>query len=76
MFDVIGNGEMPPEDSKVQLADVENAQIVNWLSGEIQLVSQIHRSKQIRFLALELLIRFNEGRPLGIQSIGLATCVQ
>ena len=37
VFDVIGNGEMPPEDAKVQLADAEKAQIVNWLSGEIQL---------------------------------------
>ena len=46
VFDVIGNGEMPPEDAKVQLADMEKAQIVNWLSGEIQLASQVRRSEQ------------------------------
>ena len=46
VFDVIGNGEMPPEDAKVQLADVEKAQIVNWLSGEIQLASKVRRSEQ------------------------------
>jgi len=46
VFDVISNGEMPPEDAKVQLADVEKAQIVNWLSGEIQLASKVRRSEQ------------------------------
>ena len=46
VFDVTSNGEMPPEDAKVQLADVEKAQIVNWLSGEIQLASKVRRSEQ------------------------------
>ncbi|MBT5845463.1 MAG: DUF1592 domain-containing protein [Verrucomicrobiales bacterium] len=46
VFDVIGNGEMPPEDAKVQLADKEKAQIIDWLSGEIQLASQVRRSEQ------------------------------
>ena len=46
VFDVLSNGEMPPEDAKVQLADAEKAQIVNWLSGEIQLASQVRRSEQ------------------------------
>ena len=46
VFDVTSNGEMPPEDAKVQLADVEKAQIVNWLSGEIQLASKMRRSEQ------------------------------
>ena len=46
VFDVIGNGEMPPEDAKVQLTDSEKARIVNWLSGEIQLASEVRRSEQ------------------------------
>ena len=46
VFDVIGNGEMPPEDAKVQLTDVEKTRIINWLSGEIQLASQVRRSEQ------------------------------
>jgi mono/diheme cytochrome c family protein len=46
VFDMIGNGEMPPEDAKVQLADKEKAQIIDWLSGEIQLASQERRSEQ------------------------------
>ena len=46
MFDVISNGEMPPEDSKVQLTDAEKARIVDWLSGEILVASQVRRSEQ------------------------------
>ena len=46
MFDVISNGEMPPEDAKVQLADAEKVRIIGWLSGEIQVASQVRRSEQ------------------------------
>ena len=46
VFDVIGNGEMPPKDAKVKLADAEKARIVDWLSGEIQVASQVRRSEQ------------------------------
>ena len=46
VFDVISNGEMPPEDSKVQLTDAEKARIVDWLSGEILVASQVRRSEQ------------------------------
>ena len=46
VFDVISNGEMPPEDADVPLPDVEKAQIVDWLSGEIQVASQVRRSSQ------------------------------
>ncbi|SVD27806.1 uncharacterized protein METZ01_LOCUS380660, partial [marine metagenome] len=46
VFDVVGNGEMPPEDAKVKLADAEKARIVDWLSGEIQVASQVRRSVQ------------------------------
>ena len=48
VFDVISNGEMPPEDSKVQLTDAEKARIVDWLSGEILVASQVRRSEQGR----------------------------
>ena len=46
VFDVISNGEMPPEDAKVQLTDAEKARIVDWLSGEILVASQVQRSEQ------------------------------
>jgi hypothetical protein len=46
VFDVLSNGEMPPEDAKVQLTDAEKARIVDWLSSEIQLASQVRRSEQ------------------------------
>ena len=35
IFDVISNGEMPPEDAKIKLADNEKARIIDWLSKEI-----------------------------------------
>lgn len=46
VFDMISNGEMPPEDTEVQLADAEKGRIVDWLSGEIQMASQVRRSEQ------------------------------
>ena len=46
VFEVISSGEMPPEDADVALLDREKAQIVDWLSGEIQLASQVRRSEQ------------------------------
>ena len=46
VFDVISNGEMPPEDTEVQLADAEKRRIIDWLSGEIQMASQVRRSEQ------------------------------
>ncbi|MDP6916109.1 MAG: DUF1592 domain-containing protein [Verrucomicrobiota bacterium] len=46
VFDVISNGEMPPEDAKVQLTDAEKARIVDWVSGEILVASQVRRSEQ------------------------------
>ena len=48
VFDVIGNGEMPPEDADAQLSDSEKVQIVDWLSGEIQVASEVRRSEQGR----------------------------
>ena len=46
VFDVLSNGEMPPEDAKAQLTDDEKVRIVDWLSGEIQVASQVRRSEQ------------------------------
>ena len=46
VFDVISNSEMPPEDAKLQLADDEKARIVDWLSTEIQVASQVRRSEK------------------------------
>ena len=46
VFEAISNAEMPPENAKVQFADEERAQIVNWLSGEIQVASQMRRKEQ------------------------------
>ncbi|MEC7881518.1 MAG: DUF1592 domain-containing protein [Verrucomicrobiota bacterium] len=43
VFDVISNGEMPPEDVEEQLADTEKASIIDWLSKEIQTASQVRR---------------------------------
>ena len=46
IFDVISNGEMPPEDAKIKLADNEKARIIDWLSKEIQVASQVRRSEK------------------------------
>lgn len=46
VFDVISNGEMPPEDTELHLTDAEKGRIVDWLSSEIQMASQVRRSEQ------------------------------
>jgi len=46
VFEVISNGEMPPEDAEARLTDEAKAQVVDWLSSEIQLASQVRRSQQ------------------------------
>ncbi len=46
VFDVISNGEMPPEDADEPLPDDEKALLVDWLAGEIQLASQVRRSEE------------------------------
>lgn len=46
VFDVISNGEMPPEDADEPLLDIEKSQLVDWLAGEIQRASQVRRSEQ------------------------------
>ena len=46
VFGVIGNGEMPPEDTEVHLQDADRAVVVDWLSREIQQASRVARSAQ------------------------------
>jgi hypothetical protein len=41
----LSNGEMPPED-ETKLADEDRSRIVEWLSSEIQVASQLRRSEQ------------------------------
>lgn len=48
VFDVVGNGEMPPEDAEVKLADAERAAVVDWLSGEIRQASRVARDARGR----------------------------
>ena len=45
-FNAISNGEMPPEDAKVKLADADRSKIIEWLSTEIQTASQVRRRQQ------------------------------
>lgn len=45
VFDVLSNGEMPPENEGA-LSDADRRAIVDWLSSEIQLASIIRRSEQ------------------------------
>jgi mono/diheme cytochrome c family protein len=42
---VLSNGEMPPADEDVQLTDEDRANIIDWLSTELQLASQVARSE-------------------------------
>ena len=42
---VLSNGEMPPPDD-AELTDDHRAQIIDWLSSEIQIASQIRRNDQ------------------------------
>lgn len=43
VMEVITSGEMPPEDEEVQFSDAGQALVVNWLSQEIQVASQVAR---------------------------------
>ncbi len=46
VMDVVTNGEMPPEDEDVELADEDRGTIVNWLTTEVHVASQIQRNEQ------------------------------
>jgi hypothetical protein len=44
VFDVLTLGEMPPEDEE-EMAGEDRGKVIDWLSSEIQLASQIRRSE-------------------------------
>jgi len=44
VVDVLSNGEMPPEDEE-EMAGEDRGKVIDWLSSEIQLASQIRRSE-------------------------------
>ena len=46
VMDVVTNGEMPPEDEDVELADEDRGTIVNWLTSEVQVASQVQRNEE------------------------------
>jgi mono/diheme cytochrome c family protein len=43
VFDVLSNGEMPPEDDDVHLADEDRRRVIDWLSSEMQVASKVRR---------------------------------
>lgn len=46
VVDVLSNGDMPPADAdEVHLAGADRGRIIDWLSQEIQLASQVRRSE-------------------------------
>ena len=46
VFDVLSNGEMPPEEADVTLAGPDRGRMIDWLSSEIQFASKRRRSEQ------------------------------
>ena len=46
VIDVVSNGEMPPQDEDVHISGEGKASIVDWLSTEIQVASQVARSEE------------------------------
>ncbi len=44
IVDVLTNGEMPPAD-EVEMSDEDRSEVIDWLSSEIQLASQVRRSE-------------------------------
>ena len=45
VVDVLSNGEMPPEDD-AELPAEQRSKVIDWLSSEIQVASQVRRSEQ------------------------------
>lgn len=45
VMDVVSNGEMPPKDGP-KLAGEDRSRIIEWLSSQIQVASQVHRAEQ------------------------------
>jgi len=48
VMDVVTNGEMPPDDADVSIADEERGVIVDWLTNEVHVASQLRRSEHGR----------------------------
>lgn len=46
VVDVISNGEMPPDDDDVELSDAGRSKMIDWLTREIQMASQVRRSEK------------------------------
>ena len=46
VVDVISNGEMPPADGEVELSDAGRSKMIDWLTREIQVASQVRRSEK------------------------------
>jgi mono/diheme cytochrome c family protein len=46
VFDVLSNGEMPPEEDDVKLSDADRSQMIDWLSSEIQVASQVRQNEK------------------------------
>ncbi len=44
VMDVLSNGEMPPDD-EAEMPGTDRAKVVEWLSSEIQIASQVRRSE-------------------------------
>ncbi|RZO57652.1 MAG: hypothetical protein EVA73_03955, partial [Limisphaerales bacterium] len=42
---VLTNGEMPPPDSDVKLADADRVKMIDWLAGEIRAASEARRAE-------------------------------
>ena len=47
VMDVVTNGEMPPDDADVSIADEERGFIVDWLTNEVHVASQVRRSEHV-----------------------------
>jgi len=45
VMEVLSNGEMPPPDEDVEIAETDRGKIIDWLSGEILAASQAKRNK-------------------------------
>ncbi|MDA0350275.1 MAG: DUF1587 domain-containing protein, partial [Verrucomicrobia bacterium] len=45
VMDVVTNGEMPPEDEE-EMTDEDRSTVIEWLTSEIQVASQMRRSEQ------------------------------
>jgi mono/diheme cytochrome c family protein len=46
VMDVVTKGEMPPEDADVAISDEERGIIVDWLTNEVHVASQVRRSEE------------------------------